>query len=270
MAIFIGVFGSVIGSFLNVVVYRIPIRRSIVSPSACTDCGTPIRSYDNIPVLSWLILRGSCRACSSPISIRYPLVELATAILFGLVTWRFASAIFASDGVMATVAACLQLAAFLYLAAISIALALIDIDTSTLPNRIVYPSYAVGIALLGTAAGMSDNWSAFISALIGMVCLFALYAIIAIAHPGGMGFGDVKLAGLLGLFLGWLGWSDLIVGTFAGFLLGGIFAITLIVARLANRRSGIPFGPWMLAGSWLAIFASAAIASGYLSIFGLA
>ena len=163
----------------------------------------------------------------------------------------------------------LGLVAFLYLAAISVALALIDLDTHTLPNRIVLPSYVVVIVLLGTASVLAGNYDQLLGAGIGMAALWLAYLAMALAYPGGMGFGDVKLAGLLGLFLGWLGWGTLIVGGFAAFLLGGLFSIGLLVARKAGRKSGIPFGPWMLIGAWVGIFFGEYIAMGYLTLVGL-
>jgi leader peptidase (prepilin peptidase)/N-methyltransferase len=268
-----GVFGALIGSFLNVVVYRVPAGRSIVSPpSACGSCGTEIRPYDNIPVLSWLVLRGRCRTCRSAISVRYPLVEAATAGAFAVVGWWFwagpqASAAGDPAGIASRV---LVVVAFLYLMAISIALALIDLDTRRLPNAIVLPSYAVGLVLLGVAALLGGDPSALTRAAIGGAALFVFYLALALAHPGGMGFGDVKLAGVLGLFLGFLGWAPLLVGAFAAFLLGGLFGIALLVTRRAGRRTGIPFGPWMLAGAWLGVFAGPAIGSAYLALLGLA
>src|SRR6478752_7715383 len=140
---FVAVFGLLIGSFLNVVVYRLPAGRSIVSPpSACGSCGTEIKPYDNIPVVSWLALRGRCRTCRSAISVRYPLVEAATAGAFALVAWWFWAGpqAPAAGGTQALVAGLLTLMAFLYLTAITIALALIDLDTHRLPNAIVLPS----------------------------------------------------------------------------------------------------------------------------------
>ncbi|KQV07152.1 peptidase A24 [Leifsonia sp. Root112D2] len=276
VAIVIGVFGSLIGSFLNVVVYRVPLKQSIVSPpSACPRCGALIRGYDNIPMLSWLLLRGRCRSCSAPISRRYPLVELGTALFFAAVAWWWlgadlvgASGESASGGTFA--ARILVLVAFLYLAAVSVALALIDIDTHTLPNRLVLPSYIVGAALLAAAGIVVGNFGALISAGIGCAALFVLYAILAIVRPGGMGLGDVKLAGVLGLFLEFLGWPQLVVGAFAAFLLGGLYAIALLALRRAKRGSGIPFGPWMLGGAWVGIFFGNIIMNGYLSLVGLA
>jgi leader peptidase (prepilin peptidase)/N-methyltransferase len=271
-------FGSVIGSFLNVVVYRVPARRSIVSPpSACPHCGSPVRGYDNIPVVSWLVLRGKCRDCHAPISVRYPLVELGTALLFAAVALVFiptfvpsAVSLIAPVGPEYSLAAgILVLAAFLYLASISIALSLIDLDTHTLPSRLVLPSYLVGVVLLGAAAVIDGRWGALATAFIGGGALFLLYAILAFVRPGGMGLGDVRLAGVLGLFLGWQGWESLVVGGFAAFVLGGVFGVVQLIRRRATRTSGIPFGPWMVLGAWLGIFAGQPIAGGYLALVGL-
>jgi leader peptidase (prepilin peptidase) / N-methyltransferase len=150
-----------------------------------------------------------------------------------------------------------------------VVLALIDLDTHTLPNRIVLPSYVVGVVLLGAASVSSGDYPALLRAGIGMAALWLAYLAMALAYPGGMGFGDVKLAGVLGLYLAWVGWGALAVGAFAAFLLGGLFSIGLIIARKAGRKSGIPFGPWMLAGAWVGIFFGESIASGYLALVGL-
>src|SRR3990170_2318076 len=143
LAVGAGVFGSLIGSFLNVVIFRVPAGRSIVSPpSACGSCGAAIRPFDNVPVLSWLVLRGKCRDCSAPISARYPLVELGTALFFAGVAWFvFAGLPVGASPAIANIATVLTLVAFLYFAAISVALALIDLDTHRLPNSIVLPAY---------------------------------------------------------------------------------------------------------------------------------
>lgn len=280
----VGAFGLVIGSFLNVVVYRVPNGMSIVAPpSACPNCGSGIKGYDNIPVLSWVLLGGKCRSCAEPISRRYPLVELGTGVFFaGVVVWLWGTGASASSATglgsgagvgasagSATVAGILVVVAFLYLAAVSVALALIDLDTRRLPNAIVLPSYLVGAILLGASAILNGNFSALLSAGVGMAALFLLYLIMALIYPGGMGFGDVKLAGVLGLFLGFLGWGPLVVGAFAAFLLGGIFAIGLMVLRKAGRKSGIPFGPWMLVGAWVGIFFGNVAWGAYLSLLGL-
>jgi len=250
-----------VGSFLNVVVYRLPQKRSIVAPpSACTDCETPIKAYDNIPIVSWIFLRGKCRNCNGSISMRYPFVELCTGIFFAIVAWKFWPSRMVGFPL---------LIAFLYLAAVSIALALIDLDTHTLPNAIVLPSYFIGVSLLMISGISSGEYGALERALVGMAVLWLIYFGMAMAYPAGMGFGDVKLAGILGLFLGYLGWGALFTGAFAAFLLGGLVGIGLLLSGKANRKSGIPFGPWMLAGAWIGVLFSASIVQGYFSLFGL-
>ncbi len=269
----VGAFGLLIGSFLNVVVYRVPAKRSIVSPpSACPQCASPIRAVDNIPVLSWLLLRGKCRDCGTAISVRYPLVELGTGVAFaGVVLWFFTTQLPSApwSNIATSFASALALLAYVYLAAISIALALIDIDTHTLPNRIVLPSYLVGAVLLGASGVLAGNFAALLSAAIGAVALFALYYLLAFAYPRGMGMGDVKLAGLLGLFLGFLGWQAIVVGAFAAFLLGGIFSLVLVALRRASGKTAVPFGPWMLLGAWLGILFGDDIMGTYLGLFGI-
>jgi leader peptidase (prepilin peptidase)/N-methyltransferase len=269
----VGVFGTLIGSFLNVVVWRTPRGESLVRPAShCPNCEHPIRARDNIPVVSWMLLRGKCRDCGVRISGRYPLVELGTGVFFAAVAaWAVISGAIGSPGAIASnVAFVLALVAFLYLAAISVALAFIDLESHRLPNAIVLPAYLVGVALLGASALVSGSLPALATAGIGMAALFLLYFALTVAYPGGMGFGDVKLAGVLGLYLGYLGWGELAVGAFAAFALGGIFGIALLIARRAKRKSRIPFGPWMLAGAWVGIFSGAQLSSWYLGLFGLA
>lgn len=265
-----GVLGLAVGSFLNVVVYRLPAGGSLVAPpSSCPDCGSAIRSYDNIPVLSWLLLRGRCRDCREPISARYPLVEGLTAVLFVVVAVTFLPPVFQAGSPLAAVSAVLTLLAFLYLAAISVTLALIDLDTRTLPNAVVLPSYLVAAVLLGGALALRGGLGHVLSAAVGAVALFGFYLVLALVRPGGMGFGDVKLAGLLGLYLGALGWAQLAIGAFGAFVLGGLFGIALLLVRKATRTSGIPFGPWMLAGAWLGILAGGPLWAAYLGLIGL-
>jgi leader peptidase (prepilin peptidase)/N-methyltransferase len=247
------VLGLLVGSFLNVVVWRVPRGKSVASPpSACPGCGHPIRARDNVPVLSWLLLRGRCRDCGATISARYPLVELATAVLFALTAWRLGA-----TG---------ELPAYLYLAAIAVALTLIDIDVRRLPNAIVLPSYGVAAALLLIPAVADGEWQAYLRALVGAAILFLGYFALAFAYPAGMGFGDVKLAGVLGLYLGWLGWGELAVGAFLGFLLGGAWGVALLVAKRAGRKSAIPFGPFMLGGALLAVFVGGALSQAYVNL----
>jgi leader peptidase (prepilin peptidase) / N-methyltransferase len=244
--------GLAVGSFLNVVIWRVPRGESVVHPpSACPACGRAVRPRDNVPVLSWLLLRGRCRDCAAPISVRYPLVEAGTAVLFGLVALRVDP---------------WAVPAFAYLAAAGLALALIDLDTHRLPNVIVLPSYAVLAVLLTVASAGTGDWSALLRAGIGGVVLWTLYFLMGVLYPRGMGFGDVKLAGLLGGCLAWLGWGPFAVGSFGAFLLGGVFSVGLLVTGRASRGSGIPFGPWMIAGAALGVAAGAPLWNAYLGL----
>ncbi|WP_426566854.1 prepilin peptidase [Angustibacter sp. McL0619] len=246
--------GLAIGSFLNVVIWRVPRGESVVSPpSHCPQCDHAIRQRDNVPVLSWVLLRGRCRDCGHRISVRYPAVELATAILFGVVAWRFG--------------ADWQLPAYLYLAAISVALTLIDIDVKRLPDRIVLPSYGVAAGLLLLPAILDDSWGSLLRAIVSGAVLFAGYFLLAFINPRGMGFGDVKLAGVLGIYLGWLGWGVLLIGAFGGFLLGGVFGLALMLAGRAGRKTAIPFGPFMLAAAMVAVLVGEQIVDAYRGMF---
>lgn len=274
----VGVFGAFIGSFLNVVIYRVPQKVSVVSPpSACPNCGARITPWQNIPVMSWLVLRGKCAACTDPISVRYPLVELGTAVFFAAVTWWWISTSSISGGSSISVGssfgesvgAIVLLVAFLYLAAITVALALIDLDHHRLPNSIVLPSYVVAGVLLAASALLTQNYAALLGAAIGGAAMFLFYVVLAFISPRGMGMGDVKLAGVLGLYLGYIGWGALLVGSFGAFVLGGLFSIVLLVLRKAGRKSSIPFGPWMLAAAWIGIFFGETLWSGYLNLFGV-
>ncbi len=243
--------GLLVGSFLNVVIWRVPRGQSVVSPpSRCPSCGEQVRPRDNVPVLSWLLLRGRCRSCGARISPRYPLVELTTALLFA--------------GVTARVGIGWDLPAFLYLAAIGVALTLIDIDVKRLPNAIVLPSYGVVALLLLLPAVADAAWSAYLRALFAMAILYVVYLALALVYPGGMGFGDVKLAGVLGLYLGWVGWAAVTVGLFAPFFLGAAASLVLIAARRAGRKSEIPFGPYMIVGALVALLWGPPLVEAYL------
>jgi leader peptidase (prepilin peptidase)/N-methyltransferase len=248
----ISLLGLAVGSFLNVVIYRVPRGESLVHPgSHCPHCGHAVRNRHNIPVLGWLLLAGRCADCKARVSVRYPLVEAGTAALFVAVAARFGWS--------------WELPAYLYLAAIAVALAAIDLDVMRLPDRIVLPSYLVALVLLAPAVIAEHSWAAAARGAIGAVLLFAFFFVLAVL-PRGMGLGDVKLAGLLGLYLGWLGWSSMVIGAFAGFLIGGVIGVLLMVMRRAGRKSRIPFGPAMLAGAFLAVFAAPAIADWYTSL----
>lgn len=264
-----GIVGLLIGSFLNVVAYRVPAGLSIVSPgSACPGCRNEISARDNIPLLSWVLLRGRCRHCDMHIPARYPIVEGATGIAFVIAALPFAGALDGPSDPKLAIAGGLELVAFLYLAAVSVVLAVIDLDTKRLPDSIVLPGYAVGAALLGGAGILRGDLAALLTAVIGAAAAALFFFLLHLI--GGMGRGDVKLAGVVGLFLGFLGVPQLTIGIAAGFAIGAVVGIGLMVLRGRSRKDMIPFGPWILAGAWVGILAGQPLADGYLRLVGLA
>lgn len=252
----VALLGLAIGSFLNVVIYRIPAELSLVSPSSrCPSCEHRIRNRHNLPVLGWLILRGRCADCSSEISIRYPLVELGTAVLFVVMAWQL-------DRLHLLPA----LPAYLFFAAIGIALAMIDIDVHRLPSAIVLPAYPILALALTIAAVVLDDPAALLRTAICGMALFLFYFILNFAYPKGMGFGDVRLSGIIGGMLGFVSYPAALAGAFASFVIGGVFGVAVIAARRGSRKSHIPFGPFMLLGTLVAILASGQIADLYTSV----
>jgi leader peptidase (prepilin peptidase) / N-methyltransferase len=233
--------GLLVGSFLNVVIYRVPRRQSVVRPrSACPTCHTPIKERDNIPVLSWLLLRGHCRQCHAPISARYPLVEALTAILFALAAVRFGRN--------------WVLPAYLVLLAGLLALACTDLELFLLPKRIVYPTLIMVSALLVLAAAGTGEWHRLVeSAGCGAVA-FGLFFTINFINARWMAFGDVRLALLIGVGLGWLGPATTLLGFFLGFVLGAIVGVFLILTKRISRQAPVPFGVFLAAGAALAIY----------------
>jgi leader peptidase (prepilin peptidase)/N-methyltransferase len=249
-------FGLPIGSFLNVVIHRVPAGRSVVHPrSACPRCGAFIRPKDNVPVVSWLVLRGRCRDCGAPISARYPAVEALTALLFLGVVVRFTVPVDVPWAVPA----------YLYFVAVGVALAVVDAETRRLPNAIVLPSYPVLAALLAVASWGSGDWDALLRAAIGGLALYVLYLVLLVVRDGAMGYGDVKLAGLVGAALAWVGWGAFAVGSFGAFLLGGVVGLALMLAGSAGRRTRIPFGPWMILGAAVGLACGEPVWAWYLS-----
>ena len=256
LAVVAGVLGLLVGSFVNVVVWRVPRGESVVRPpSACPSCAAPVRPRDNVPVVSWLLLRGRCRDCGAGISPRYPLVELSCAALFVVMALRFGP-----DPV---------LPAYLYLAAVGVALALIDLACKRLPNALTLPSYPVVAVLLALAALLGSDSGQLVRALLGGAAMYAFYFVLCFAYPAGMGFGDVKLAGVLGMATAWLGWGAWTVGLFLGFLAGGVFGVLLILARRGGRKTAVPFGPFMLLGALVAVLVGEPLAQAYVSSTGL-
>jgi leader peptidase (prepilin peptidase)/N-methyltransferase len=240
--------GLIAGSFLNVVAYRVPLGESLVAPaSRCPDCGAPIKPYDNVPVLGWLMLRGRCRACRSAISMRYPLVEATTAVLAVAVVLVKHSAH--------------DIALGLVLVGILVPVALIDFEHRIIPNKITLPAAlaAVGIGLITRPSGVPEQLIAG-AAAGGFLLAFAL------AYPRGMGMGDVKLAAVLGLFLGRSVAVAVLVGVLAGALAGGAIIARLGVKR--GRKTAVPFGPFLALGGIVALLAGPPIVHWYLHSMG--
>lgn len=270
----IGVLGLLIGSFLNVVIWRVPRGESLLPSSHCPNCDAPILPWQNVPVISWLLLRGRCAKCRASISVRYPLVELGTALAFALVAWWWASGagwfeIVMSGRIPDAIAGWLVLAAYLWFAAVSIALALIDFELKRLPDAIVLPSLVVVTVLLSAASLLTGDWSQLLATLGGAAALFVFYFVIVLVYPQGMGGGDVKLAPVIGAALGFVGWGAVVVGAFAGFLIGALAGLLLIALRRATRKSGLPFGPSMLVGGWIGIVWGEPLMGVYLGFVGM-
>ncbi|OFW57184.1 MAG: hypothetical protein A2133_08765 [Actinobacteria bacterium RBG_16_64_13] len=233
--------GLVIGSFVNVVIYRLPRRESLVRPgSHCPNCDAPVRWFDNIPVASWLILRGKCRACRDRISVRYLLVESITAAAFVLAMWRFG---FAWQ----------LLVAWAFITAM-VAIAFIDYDHMLIPNKIVLPG-----ALLGLVASIAINPQRWWVYLAGSAGAAAFMFMLVMIWPGGMGPGDIKMALFMGAVLG----AYVIVALFAAFLLGSVAGLYLMVVQKRSRKTRVPFGPYLALGAVLAVFVGESILRWY-------
>jgi leader peptidase (prepilin peptidase)/N-methyltransferase len=244
---FAGVLGSIVGSFLNVVAYRLPRHESLIAPpSHCTKCGTPVKPYDNIPILSWLLLRGHCRSCGAPISVRYPLVEALTgALCVGAVLAHHSA-----PGIALSVVLILLL----------VPAALIDLEHRIIPNRIT----ALG-AVLALAIGLALDPAGEPERLIAATAAGGFLLLAALAYPGGMGMGDVKLAAVMGLFLGKAVAPAILIALLTGVLLGA-----LVIARKGarvGRKTAIPFGPFLALGGLVAIFAGSRLVDLYVNHF---
>ena len=245
--------GLAFGSFMTVAIHRVPAGESLVRPrSRCPACATPIRNVDKIPVVSWLGLRGRCRACGVPISVLYPLTELACGGLF------VAVALVYDDPWQA-----MLLAPF---CGVLVALSVIDVRVKRLPNRLVYPSLLIATPYI-VAADLAGGHLDAIRAAIGFVAYGAALLIVALIAPAGMGMGDVKLAGLIGLVLGSIGLGLVAVAGGVGILLGGAGAMVALLAG-AGRKTKVPYGPFMVGGALVAVFVGQRIADAYLNLIG--
>jgi leader peptidase (prepilin peptidase) / N-methyltransferase len=240
------VLGGLLGSFLNVVIWRLPRGESLVTPgSHCPSCDAPVKPYDNVPVVSWLLLRGRCRNCGAPISPRYPIVELITAVCFGAVV-----AVRGFDD---------DLWLELPFVACLIALAGIDLDHKLLPNKIVYPmaAYGLGISLVVATGDFPEH-------VIAGAGAFSFLLIAVLAYPAGMGMGDVKLGGAMGLYLG----VSVIPALLAAFLTGTLFGLAVIAREgAAARKKAVPFGVFLAIGGLVGVLAGPELIDFYESNF---
>lgn len=268
MVAVIGIFGALIGSFLNVVIYRVPLGRSVVAPaSACGQCGHPIRWYDNIPVISWLVLRGRCRDCGAHISVRYPLVELAGAVAFVFVALRFVPEISAATSVAAMVAGILALVGYLYFVAIGLALARSSISTLSGCQR----SRAAVVRCRRRDSGrFFDHWRIVARSPAGCCrrCWTVPRPTLLWRRPGAAVWGSVTSSSRASSASIWDGSAGTCSPWALGaFLLGGVFGVILLVSRSVGGKTAVPFGPWMLGGAWVGILGGHEIAACYLGLF---
>ena len=242
----VAVLGSVFGSFANVAIYRVPLGKSVVRPrSACPSCGTALAGIENVPVLSWVALRGRCRHCRARISVRYLLVELATAGVWVVLTMKIGWKP--------------ELPAYLIFGTTLVILTAIDLDVQRLPNKVLAWASLVGAVLFALASLVEWDVRPFLHGLEGMLIYGIPMLVIGLVSGGRMGMGDVKFAPYLGFHLGWLRLGFVPVGAFLGFLLGAVVGVLLMLLGAAGRRTQIAFGPFMALGAFVCILAGDAI-----------
>lgn len=242
--------GALFGSFLNVVIHRLPRKESVVFPAShCGACDTPIKPWDNIPVLSWLLLRGRCRSCRVPISLRYPLVE----VLGGGITWL----LFRHFGLSIT------MAAYLWFCLALLAVTLIDLEHRIIPDAITLPGTLLGLLLV--------NWTdvTWVESLSGAALGFGVLLGVGVAYEKatgveGMGGGDVKLAAMMGAFLGWQG---VVLAIFLGAFLGSLVGVAAMARGTGNRRTALPFGTFLAPAAVIVLFAGPALLRWYFGLF---
>ena len=271
------VLGMIFGSFGSVIAYRVPARmqreghepteesrpgdagRSVADESIltgrsrCPNCGRIIKPLENIPVMSYLLQRGRCKGCGVRIPLRYPLIELASGVLFALAAWKFG----------------LSIEAFLYAAFfwVLVVLTQIDLEHRLLPNRIVYPAFVVGWVGLAVAALVDDSPDRLVDAATGAAIFGGFFFVVAFIYPAGMGGGDVKLGFVLGTFLGYLdGIGVVLVGMFLSFLIGSLVGVGVMLGSNRGRKAMVPFGPFLALGTVLAIFIGRSIADWYTDL----
>lgn len=246
------VFGAVLGSFATVLVARIPGGEGIGGRSKCRHCGAQILPRDNVPLLSWMLLRGRCRHCGVSISWRYPAVEVATALLFLLIVNE-------GHSLLVTIA-------WLLFTPIAVALAFIDLEHKRLPDVLTLSSFVCVMAVLTADAAFTGQWQPLRTAFFAALALSAFYLLLNVVSRGGMGMGDVKMALVLGALTGYLGWLHVITASFVAFIAGSAVGVLLMVLGRAGRKSAIPFGPFMLLGLYVSLAATRPLVDWYLQV----
>jgi leader peptidase (prepilin peptidase) / N-methyltransferase len=252
------ILGACFGSFATVLESRIPDGKSVVTPpSACPQCGHTLRWYENIPLLGYLMLRGKCGGCGNPIGRIYPLTELATAVLFvSAFTPGPLPHLSGANWALATVAA------------VTVPLTIIDIRLYRLPNAITYTSGLLVILIATVQAIVTGDWTSWsIAALAGIIPAFLLF-LIAVFSRGGMGLGDVKLTVVLGWAAGMFGAKSSLTVFVVAFLLGGLYALVILITRKGSGKNAIPFGPFLLAGFWITFLGGNFVQNVVLSLWG--
>ncbi len=249
--IIVALLGALIGSFLNVCIYRIPRNVSIISPSSrCPSCNTPIRPYDNVPVISYILLGGRCRVCGAGISPRYPFVELLNATLYVLVFYRFGFAWYT--------------VIFALLCSALIAITFIDLDFQIIPDVITLPGIVIGLvagSLLMPDPFIRHSPLGFTSSIIGLVAGGGIFYAIAVISKGGMGGGDIKMMAMVGALMGW---KSVLLTVFLGSLTGSVFGIFLMISQKKGRKTKVPFGPFLAFGTLATMFFGQEILTWYL------
>ncbi|MGE4352735.1 MAG: A24 family peptidase [Oscillospiraceae bacterium] len=234
------IFGLLIGSFLNVCIYRIPRQESIVfTGSHCTACGTPIKFYDLIPVLSYVLLRGRCRFCKSRISPQYPLIELATAVLITFQAWKWGLTV--------------SFMLFAALTAVLIVVTMVDFYHQIIPDSFIIAIAILGLFYLATIQAPQRGFSAVVDSIVGLFVGGALFFLISFVSKGGMGGGDIKLMAVLGL---WFGWKKILLLMLVAFVSGAFISVPLLLMHRKSGKDAVPFGPFI------------ALAAYFISLFG--
>ncbi len=246
LSFLIFIIGVFIGSFLNVIILRLPAGESIIiPPSYCPYCTKKLKYYDLIPVLSYLFLGGRCRYCRAEISIQYPAVELLTGFLFSLMYFKYGFS--------------LQLFIYILLVSLLIIVSFIDYKYKIIPNEITYTFIITGFIL-----SLFFNHITFLNSLLGILLPAGLFLLIALIYRRGMGMGDVKLIALIGAFIGW---KYTLLGIFLASLIGSVIGLVLIVSGIISRETRIPFAPFISLGTLLSILYGQEIVRFYLSLF---